>query len=45
MKNVHPVYGTGIQTLEHKSPPIATRPNFPPLPRLPIVRVEHVISM
>ena len=29
-KNVHPVYGDGIQTLEHESPPITTRPRLPP---------------
>ena len=32
MKNVHPVYGAGIQTqpLKHESPPMATRPGLPP---------------
>ena len=33
VKNVHPVYGAGIQTLrplEHESPPITTRPGLLP---------------
>ena len=33
VKNVHSVYGAGIQThdpLEHESPPITTRPGLPP---------------
>ena len=27
---VHPVYGAGIRTYEHESPPITTRPGLPP---------------
>ena len=30
VKNVHPVYGVRIQTLEHQPPPITTRPGLPP---------------
>ena len=30
MKNVHPVYGAGIRTLEHESPPTTTRSGLPP---------------